>query len=115
MGGVVIRDAAERARLVESYRASGLSVIAFAARERIAPSTLYQWLAGRPQRREPLRIARVIRRRTASSAGPPVAAPTAPVVLELGAVRVQVGAGFDAAALCAVLDFLETRARGASL
>jgi transposase-like protein len=43
----VLRTAAERARLIAHFDASGLSASAFAEREGVASSTFYQWLAHR--------------------------------------------------------------------
>jgi lambda repressor-like predicted transcriptional regulator len=106
------REASEWARLVAAYKASGLSASAFAAREGLALSTLYEWVAKLAPRQPVLRIARVIRR--PSHAGDE-ATPTAmggAVVIEVGAARLRVGAGFDRATLAAVLDVLEARGRG---
>ncbi len=108
----ITRSVAERTRLVEAYRTSGLSVTAFASREGMAESTLYQWLVGRPLRPKPMRLARVIRRRA-----PPVEQPLRPmrasVIVEVGAVRLHVATGFDPATITTLLDVLEERMRGA--
>jgi hypothetical protein len=103
------RDSAERARLVAACRASGLSVREFAAREGVALTTLYQWLAGPPKAVAPLRLARVIRR--------PVPIDEVKtgvggqgVVVELGGARVRVEPGFARGTLAAVLDVLDVLA-----
>lgn len=103
--------AAEQTRLIEQYRSSGLSAKAFATREGITPGTFYQWLARTPQGDKPLRLARVIRRRTF---GGDTAATVneGGIVVEVGSVRVRVCAGFDALLFESVLDVLESRAQG---
>jgi lambda repressor-like predicted transcriptional regulator len=107
----IVRGDAERARLIAVYKASGLSVQAFAKREGVPSSTLYQWLA-KNSRPAPVLLARVIRRPSAlgddskaksASAGTPVA-------IQVDAVRVHVTQGFDRATLAAVLDVLDARA-----
>lgn len=55
----VLRTAAERARLIAQFEASGLSGSAFAEREGVASSTFYQWLARRskaPLKKSPPRF-----------------------------------------------------------
>jgi transposase len=107
----IIRSVAERTRLVEAYRASGLSVSVFGRREGLSESTLYQWLVKHPPPPKSMRLARVIRRRA------PVDRPLRPmqasVIVEVGAVRLHVAAGFDTATVTALLDVLEERVRGA--
>lgn len=49
----VFRSPAERSRLVALFERSGMSAKAFAAREGINPSTMYQWLASRPKSATP--------------------------------------------------------------
>ena len=89
----VLRSASERARLLEAYKSSGLSAMAFAEREGISSSTLYQWLAGpRPKRAVPLRIAKVIRRAAPPSMSRADEAPA--LVIDLGVARVHVPRGF---------------------
>jgi transposase-like protein len=103
-----IRSGDERARLVEAYRDSGLSAKAFAEREGLPASTLYQWLAARKHPRPArLRIARVLRQAAAPQA--PAATATT-VVIDLGSARVHVPRGFDTGTLGAVLDLLAARA-----
>ena len=104
-----IRGADERARLVAAYKASGLSAKAFAEREAIPASTLYQWLAAcRRQKPTRLRIARVLRQ--ASTPETPTARVTT-LAVDLGAARVEISRGFDHETLDAVLDLLAARAR----
>jgi len=102
----VSRSAAERARLIAAWRASGLSTTAFARRRGIPPSTVYQWLAADVRARQPIRIAQVVRR--APPADSAVAVAPA-LVVELGGARIRVSAGFDRSVLAAVLDVLEPR------
>lgn len=110
-----IRSAADRARLIAAYRASGLSTKAFAEREGVASSTLYQWLANgavpavkaRAEPTPPFRIARVLR--SAVPASKVAVVPESALVVELGAARVHVRQGFDRATLGAVLDMLVDR------
>jgi transposase-like protein len=106
----IVRGEAERARLLAAYGASAMSAKSFAEREGIAPSTLYQWLAGAEQTQTAPRIARVIRRR-AKGKRTQTKPEGAALVLEMGVARVHVAAGFDPSALAALLDLLETRAR----
>lgn len=108
------RSPEERARIIEAYKASGLSGQAFADREGLASSTLYQWLSRARQRRsggqaEQLRIARVVRR-----ASVPVASAEASLTIELGGARIHIGRGCDREALGVVLDLLAQRSLGAS-
>ena len=100
----VVRTADERARLIDSYRASGLSAKTFAERERIPLSSFYQWLAKPKPPAQSVRIARVVRR-----AVPP--AHEAAIVIDVGPARVHVQRGFDRAILADVLDVLAARNR----
>ena len=104
----IVRGVTERARLLEAYRASAMSAKGFAAREGVAASTLYQWLAEAKAVRVMPRIARVIRRRAAepSTETKPLASV---LMLEVGAARVHVAAGFDTSTLATLLDLLEAR------
>ena len=104
----IVRSEAERTRLLVAYKASGLSAGAFAERERVPVSTLYQWLADQQALRKAPRIVRVIRRRADSgrAASPNAAA----LILEIGALRVHLGGDFDRPALNGLLDLLEARA-----
>ena len=107
----VLRPPAERARLVAAYRGSGLSARAFATREGVALSTLYQWLtvlsSPASSASAPLHLVRVVRR-PALHATP---AGRATVSIEVAGLRVHVASGFDAALLNAVLDVLDARQR----
>lgn len=109
-----IRSPEERARIIEAYKASGLSAQAFADREGLPSSTLYQWLEPARRRRsrrqaEPLRIARVVRR-----ASTPAPSSAAALTIDLGGARVHVGRGCDRETLGVVLDLLASRSSGAS-
>lgn len=110
----IVRGAAERSRLLEAYRASGMSAKGFAAREGIAASTLYQWLGEAKADSEEKatraipRMARVIRRRAAETSTETKPRGSA-LMLEVGAARVHVAAGFDAGTLATLLDLLEAR------
>jgi predicted transcriptional regulator len=113
--GKVHRSAAERGRLVEEYKASGLSAMVFASREGIPVSTLYGWLSGPGRRPVKLRLARVVRCATMNTAaGAEQVESPAVVVIELGAARVHVPPGIDRATLAAVLDELQSPRRGRS-
>ena len=106
-----VRTAFERQSVVDAFRTSGLSPTAFAEREHLPASTLYQWLAKDSSSRPALRIARVVRR------DPAPREPTRPtpvatsLVIELGAARIRLSAGFDRNLLAAVVDVLEPRCR----
>jgi transposase-like protein len=86
-----------------------MSAMSFAAREGIAPSTLYQWLASAKQTQTGPRMARVIRRRSVETSTPTKLERTA-LILEVGSVRVHVAAEFYTNTLTALLDLLEERA-----
>jgi transposase-like protein len=101
----------ERGRLVAAFHASGLSAKAFAEREGVPSSTMYQWLAkSRQAVRDvaPVRIARVIRRRAEPAAQAASGAATS-LVIELGDVSVRVAPGFDRDSLQSVLDVIAVR------
>jgi len=107
--GSVRRSAAQRAELIEAYKASGQSGVAFAAREHIAPSTFYQWLAAASPAKQPvtktsIRVARMIRHTVTKEPQPATA-----LVIEVGGMRVQVAVGFERTSLEAVLDVLQAR------
>lgn len=109
----VLRTAFERQSVVAACKASGLSPKAFAEREHLSVSTLYQWLAKAKDSssRPALRIARVVRRDPApreTTRPTPVATP---LVIELGAARIRLSAGFDRNLLAAVVDVLEPHCR----
>ncbi|MBI5538367.1 MAG: hypothetical protein HY898_36930 [Deltaproteobacteria bacterium] len=109
----VLRTAFERQSVVAACKASGLSPKAFAEREHLSTSTLYQWLAKAKDSssRPALRIARVVRRDpTPREITRPTPVAT-PLVIELGAARVRVNTGFDRSLLAEVLDVLEPRCR----
>jgi hypothetical protein len=96
------RTLAQRAALVQQWRASGLSALAFARRHGFAPQNLPRWAA----------------RLDTSSPAPASAAltfvrletaPRALLVVEVGAARVRVEPGFDPALLRAVVVALSDR------
>lgn len=105
------RSAFERESLVATCKASGLSPKAFAEREHLPASTLYQWLAKSSTRSSGIRIARVIRRSEAPRAVEAETSVGEPLVVELGVARVRVPAGFDRRLLGGILDVLESRCR----
>jgi hypothetical protein len=107
----IIRSLAERRRLIAACRASGLSAKAFAQRERIPPSTLYQWLADDRPPGPGLRIARVLRRPSLPDQPALPASPPPHVLIELRGARVEVAAGCDRPTLAAVLELLDARGR----
>jgi transposase-like protein len=101
------RSSVERRRLVEAYRKSGVSVEAFAIREGVAVSTLYQWLrTPRLSARSTPRLARVVVTPTKAAATP---RDEAPVLLEYVGVRMSVRRGFDKCVLADVLSVLGQR------
>jgi DNA-binding XRE family transcriptional regulator len=103
-------DSAERERLVKLYRASSLSMAKFAAREGVAESTIYRWVSEKPLSKLPIAFARVIRRPVVPQGHTTAICPSAGVVVvEYGAVRLQLAPGFDRTTLAGVLDVLESR------
>jgi len=107
----VLRTAFERQSVVAACRASGLSPKAFAEREHLPASTVYQWLAKDPSPQRALRIARVVRRAPAPSETTAPTPAATPLVVEFGAARIHVSTGFDRNLLAAVMDVLEPRCR----
>jgi transposase-like protein len=103
----------ERARLVGAYAKSGLSVQAFARREGIPPSSLYQWLAKRGNTRPAspgVPMARVVRRRMpADGSAAPRGTSATVVFVELSAARVHVTAAADRDTLADVFELLALR------
>lgn len=101
------RSLTERLQVIAAYRSSGLSGQAFARREGIAPSTLYQWLvATKPAAPSPVRLARVVRSASATPVPRSPAGGCQEVVVEIGAARVRVAPGFDRRLLADVLEVL---------
>ena len=107
----VLRTAFERQSVVAACKASGLSPKAFAEREHLSASTLYQWLAKDSSSRPALRIARVVRRDPAPREATRPTPVATPLVIEFGAARIRLSAGFDRNLLAAVVDVLEPRYR----
>ncbi len=107
----MVRSDAERARLLDAYRASGMSAKSFAARENIAASTLYQWLAELKATATRPRIARVIRHRTVV-AKEETKRECSALLVEIGGARVHVPTGYDPSTLARVLELLDARASG---
>ena len=102
----IARSEQERARLIEGYKASGLSAKAFCERANIAPSTFHYWLSMKAKKPAKPRIARVLSkpwRKLNSSKNLPS------VLIEVGDARVHVTAGFDHSTLVSVLDLLDAR------
>mgnify|MGYP001176857165 CR=1 FL=1 len=99
------RTDAERRREVEGWRASGEGVERYAARRGYSATTLRKWItsvgseAGAPKAAKAKAPALV--RVVAQSAAEAIE-----VVIEVGAARVRVGLGFDAALLRAVVSAL---------
>ena len=89
---------------VRAWRASGLTADAFVADQPYCASTLRWWSS--KLRDDPAPTFIELRPRTATS---PVPAP--PLVVEVGAARVQVTEGFDPAHLAAVVRVLAEAAR----
>ena len=111
------RSAAERSAIMAAYRQSGPSGQAFARREGLAPSTLYQWLTARSvaSPAPPVRLARVVRRWADGPAVASVAtARGSELIVEIGAARVRLGHDFDRVAFTAVLDILQARVASAA-
>lgn len=110
---------AERADVVRQWRASGKTATRFAQERGLAVSTLRWWVreldqrgrrgaAGTSTAPAPV-LARVIR---SGETPPPDAAEEGGVVtLEIGSVRLKVGAGFDASLLREVVRALSEPAR----
>lgn len=107
----VLRTALERQSLVAAWNASGLSPKAFAEREHLPPSSLYQWIADDRGRRPALRIARVVRKSAAPDRQTLVASARPSVVIQLSCARVEVAAGCDRATLANVVEILDARDR----
>lgn len=93
------RTLAQRAALVQQWKDSGLSALAFANKHGFAPANLARWAAHLPTR--PERALTFVRLETA---------PRAPLVVEVGAARLRVEPGFDPALLRAVVSALTDRA-----
>ena len=105
-------DAATWGRRVAEWRASGLTSHAFSAGREFTAGGLRHWAyrlgKTRKQARSAaaVRIARVVR---VASSPPPAPPSDVPIIVEVGGARVSLRAGFDRAALGAVLDVLGAR------
>lgn len=104
-------NAAAWAERVAAWRASGLTAPEFCAGRGFAVGTL-RWWATRLERERAESVAFPLARVVRRPSEPRAASDGGGVVLEVGGVRVAVGAGFDRATLGAVLDVLEERAAG---
>lgn len=117
-------DAATWAKRIAEWRASGLTAREFCETREFAASGLYWWSShlGRSSRSDsdaPVRLARVVRRRSSAAlearAAPKpaeIASGVPSLMIELAGARVFVGAGVQRATLDVVLDALRERARG---
>ena len=90
--------------VLRAWRASGLTADAFSADKAFSAGTL-RWWSSR-LRDDPVPTFVALRPRA-----PTVAAPTAHLVVEVGAARVRVADGFDPALLSAVVRSLAEAAR----
>ena len=101
----------EKSHLISSYKVSGLSVRDFVAREKLALSTFYQWLATDSKQKK-LRIARVVRhprptkKRTDSHS---------PIAVEIYGARIEVSKAFDRETFISIIDIFQSRNRHQSL
>jgi hypothetical protein len=96
---------------VAGWRASGQSAREFAEGRDYTVHMLRYWaqrIEKEAAKVEPVRLARVVRvpREVALVAGSATAVAGAPLVLEVGGARMQIGAGFDRSTLRAVLEVL---------
>ena len=97
---------------VEAWRASGQSARQYCETHGYSATTLYWWSSHlkRAQAAEPgksVRLARVVRKRVARPASGP-----APIVVQVGRARVEVGADTDRDVLSTVLEALAATAWG---
>jgi hypothetical protein len=83
---------------VHAWRASGKSAGEFAAERGFEPTMLYRWSSRVPRTESPGFV-----RLVAKTVSPPA---SAEVIVEVGAARVRVGAGFDGALLAEVVRAL---------
>lgn len=116
------RSVAEQTKMLESFESSGMSASAFAARAGIPKGTLYNWLSKARRRAtarshtldappaSPVRVAKVVRRSSEATADV-----SSSIVIEVGGVRIELGATFNPAMLTTVLDVLEARSQGRRL
>jgi hypothetical protein len=93
---------AKWAARVEAWRASGESARAFAARHEFSAATLYARARELSRGASPRFVELVPKAETT---------PASEIVVEVGAARVRVGAGFDRAVLAEVLRALSDGAR----
>ena len=101
---------AEWTKRVEAWAASGKSAREFCEGRDYSPKSLQWWgwrLRGARRakgvRNEPLRFARVVRKRSGVAAA---STSTAVLVVHVGGARVEIGAPVDRTALATVLDAL---------
>jgi transposase len=95
--------AAEWSERVRAWRESGQSAPAFAEGKGFLASTLRWWgseLARRERETPRVRLARVVR------ALPPAPRPSTPLMIAVGAARIEVRSGFDRGLLRDVVDAL---------
>lgn len=109
-------SAAEWAKRVKAWRASGATAGEFATGKGFADSTLRWWSWQLSKREppaavvEPMRLVRLVRHAADAGRASPVVA-ASPVTIEVGGARVSVVAGFDRQTLREVLDVV----RGAAV
>lgn len=98
---------------VAEWKASGLSSPAFCAGKDFTAGGLRHWAYrlehGAPRRKPRVRLARVVRTRTGTKAGPHGGDRGAEVVLELGGARILVRPGFDRETVAALVEMLAAR------
>jgi len=98
---------------VEAWRASGLSARQYCEERDYSATTLYRWSSnlkragGASAPNKTVRLARVVRKRSARPAPK-----TAPIVVQVGQARVEVGADADRDVLSVVLEALAATAWG---
>src|SRR5258708_7066869 len=94
---------AKWAARVREWRASGETALEYASRHGFAASTLHGWSSRLPPTEAPGFLRLVPKT--------PEASPSADIVVEVGAARVRVGAGFDRGLLADVVRALAEGAR----
>jgi hypothetical protein len=102
-----VREAAERDRLVEAYRASGLSAKTFADQHKISVSSLYAWLSAGKRQQRPVQFVRVTLDQPAINL--PLTEQAKPLMVDFGVARVEVSHGFDQRVFAAVVDIFSAR------
>ena len=85
-----------------AWRASGQTAAVFCAGRGMSVSALRYWAPRWPAEPEPTAMVRIARVVPTPAARPP----TSVLVVEIGAARIRVEAGFDRATLAAVLEVL---------